>query len=149
MLHKVEIILRTIFHLCSGLPSVGDNVFRSLVHGNDAEKLPALNIRMGTDTPLTIDVSNISFNDSMLAVNCEAVCKKLGYSDIETTLNEIRAEATAAIMADRKLGLDFVYDVVEVGAEEPQFSGEGEKPLAVQRFSFNVKYRRSLIDPRL
>ena len=149
MLHKAERIMQAVYVLCLDQATTGGNVYRSLVYGHETEKLPAINLTMGADTPAETEQQNIALTDYILRVNCDAVCQKLQYSAVETTLNEIRAEITAALLANRTLGLDFVIDVIEVGAEEPQLTGEGEKPMALQRFSFDVKYRRAVNDPRL
>jgi hypothetical protein len=49
-------------------------------------------------------------------------------TNIETKLNQIRAEATAALLADRTLGLNFVHAIFEMGASQPELAGDLSKP---------------------
>ena len=146
--HKAEQILVTVTDLLAGLDTTGDSVRRSRVYDWSDDELPGISVFMGADNPADNEARNIGFYDWVLQVRIEAACKSFNYSGIDTTLNAIRAEVTAALMLDHKMGLDFVIDTIEQGSDEPELTGEGEKPAARQVFTFTVKYRRSLGDPR-
>lgn len=149
MPHKAETILEAVETLLTGLTTTGANVERARVHPWTNAELPAISLFMGADTPLDNDARGIGFYDWGLLINVDAVCKKTATSGIDTTLNLIRAELTTALVGDYTLGLSFVIDIVEQGSSEPEISGEGEKPIALQRTTFLIKYRRSIGDPRL
>jgi len=146
--HKAELILEAVEDLLQDLDTTGSSVERARVRDWPDDQLPGISIFMGSDVPVGGETQNFMVSDWNLTVHIEASCKKLNYAEIDTTLNAIRAEVTTALMNNPQLGTSFVIDTTEDGANEPELSGEGEKPSASQRFTFEIKYRRSNTDPR-
>ena len=72
-----------------------------------------------------------------LEVAVEAYVK--GTSNYDNTLDQIAVEVEEAIASDVTLG-GLAKDA-QVTAFEAQFSGDGEQPVAIGRFSLLVQYR--------
>lgn len=149
VVHSAEKILLKVLDLLMDLETTGESVQRSRVYDWADSELPALSIYMGSDSPGDPESRNIAFSDWELEIRIEAVCKKLSYSETDSTLNAIRGEVAAALLSDYTLGLSFVIDVIEGEAGSPNESGESERPTASQVLTYSVKYRRPLKDPRI
>ena len=129
----------------TGLTTTGANVHRGRVHPVPESDLPALSVYMGQDTPLDEDGQNvIGFMDSDLTVRIEAHVK--ASTNIDQTLNQIRAEVHQALMADYTLGLGFVHQVIWSGAGEPELDAADQK-IGRQALNWTVRYRHSVTDP--
>ena len=148
MAHRAEEVMAAIELLVTGLTTTGANIERGRVYPWADAQLPAISLYMGADSPINNEQRNMGFYDWQLEIKVVAMCKKTESSGIETTLNLIRSEFTTAIMVDHTLGESFVIDVIEIGSESPEISGEAEKPAATQQTNFIVNYRRSIGDPR-
>ena len=122
--HKAEVILTKINDMLSGLPTTGGSVRRARVHSWEDSSLPGISLYMGNDIPG--ERTNIRVSDWNLTIIIHSVCKRFNYAAIDTTLNQIRAEVTEVMLATPNLDLEFVIDVDELGAEEPELSAEGE-----------------------
>jgi len=148
-LPKTERILVAITELLDDLDTTGNSVQRARVYDWSDKELPAISVHMGTDLPTDGSRPGFTLSDWTLVVDVVAHCKKLEYAYIDTTLNLIRSEVTTALLKDITLGLDFVMNVIEEGADKPAISGDVEKPAGKMEFSFQIKYRRLNDDPRL
>jgi len=134
-----EQILDAIVTKVTGLATTGQNVARARVYQVDPSVNSSLTVMMGSD-----NVASILNNEKIdweLTVNVLSTVRAT--SGIDQTINSIRAEVHAALMADYTLGLPFVIDVVPVSADEPELSGDGDMKFAMQRMEYTVRYRTS------
>ena len=129
----------------TGLTTTGSNVERGRVYDVDPANAPALSIYQGADEPVEGDSQAWPVRDSLLTVYVDIHVKQT--STAETTLNQVRKELAIALMADLSLGLSFVHQIIEGAADDPERSGEAEKPTQTQRTTWQVHYRRSVTDP--
>lgn len=143
--HKVEQILDAVMALVTGLTTTGDNVKRGRVSNIPQGTIAALSVYQGTDDTTEYNWPSV-YSD--LTVYFDAHTKD-SIEQIDQILNRIRKEINVAIMSIYALGLNFVVDIEETGAAEPELSGEGNKPAAVMRISYSIMYNRSVTDPSL
>jgi hypothetical protein len=128
----------------TGLATTGTSVDRGRADDLPVELLPAIRVAMGDDSPLDPYLPVLVDSELHLTVTAYAYDTA---SNIETKLNQIRAEATAALLADRTLGLSFVHAIFEMGASQPELAGDLSKPAGRMEMKFKVRYRRSANDP--
>jgi len=145
MTHRAETIVDTVTTLLTGLTTTGSRVFRGRAIPVDVSQGPALLVFMGPDA--IVNRLNFDKIDSLLSVYIEAYVKQNDAPD--TVLNTIREEINIAMQADYTLGLGngFVINTIENDTLEPVLSHETEKNTAVQRFQYEVHYRRTRTDP--
>jgi len=134
-MHRAESVLVAITAAVTGLASTGVNVQRG--YGEQLPGLPGLTVQMGGDDAKT---NNIAQVDRSITVIIEASVKAQETTD--TTLNQIRAEVYAAIMAAPNLGLWFVLDT-ELAIDEAPEQKNNEIPLVKQVMQYRVFYRHS------
>lgn len=135
----VEQILDSVVTALTGLTTTGTNVQRGRVYPVSPSVNAALTVFMGDDSVVSIlGNEKIEWRLSVL-INSHARAT----SDVDQTLNTIRKEVHAALMADYTLGLSFVTDTEPASASEPELSGDGDQPIATQRLEYIVQYRTS------
>jgi hypothetical protein len=145
MTHRAESIITTVKTIVTGLTTTGAHVYRGRVYPLQESELPGILIYMGQDK--IIRMHSQSLVDSVLSIHIVPVVKT-ATSQVDTVLNQIREEATVALQADFQLGLSsYVMGIEEVGAEEPELSGDGDQPIATMRTTWQVHYRRSRTNP--
>ena len=144
MAHKREQILDAVVALLTGLTTTGTNVKRGRVHNWKESQIPAISVYQGSDSPQPD--SPFDKIDSHLTVITEYHVKTSA-AQVDEVLNTIDVEVIKALQANHTLGLAFVYDTEEGDAEEPDLSGEANKPTATLRKTWVVKYQRSRTDP--
>lgn len=143
--HKVEQILDAIVPLVTGLATTGSNVSRGRVSPLSGNTAAAISIYQGGDKateyswPSVYSELNVFFD----------IHVKDSAEQIDQVLNRVRKEINIALMATSNLGLTFVADVNEESAAEPELSGDSNKPTAMMRVTYNIKYNRSVSDPSL
>lgn len=137
-----EQILDALTTTVTGLTTTGSNVQRARVYPFAESVNSALTIFMGADEVLQVQAND--YIDWELTVVFMAHARATGNPD--QTLNQIRKEIHAAIMADHTQG-GLVIDTNPVIAEEPELSS-GDKPIASMRIEFSFQYRttRTAID---
>lgn len=142
--------MRAFVATVTGLDTVGDHVFRQRSYNQEPEMLPSYNVIQGpeaTSESLEGEGEDVSAKtDYDLAVVVEL--RVVGTDMVESDLNEIDAELTAALKADRRLGLSFVFDLAEDATDEPSIDTSGNKPVGLMQKAFTVSYRTSGDDPR-
>jgi len=145
MTHRAEQIMAVVTTTLTGLTTTGSNVVRGRASDDEfAGNIEnALSIYQGSDEP---DADSWPIMDSALTVYVDLHVKKITGA-IDTQLNLIREEVTKALHAVEKLGLAFVIDVEEGTAGEPEITGAGEKPAAIMRTTWVIKYSRNYNDP--
>lgn len=136
-MHRAESILNAVETTLTGLATTGANVQRDRVH--PPESVPALSITQGGENPFT--PPNMAFQDSVLEIEVSIYVKA---DDFNTQYNQIKAEVYAALMADRKLGIEYVQEIEWQGDNAPQLSGELEKKTLRGAMKFAVLFRHSL-----
>ena len=124
-------------------------VLRANVYPYHDEALPAINVILGADRPVTeTGPDNMSFQDWMLTLYADCVIKQaLSTGDVDTELNSLRLGVHKAVMANYTLGLNFVINAYPSEVAEPERKGEGEEQVAVMRTAFTFHYRASITDP--
>lgn len=141
-MHRAELVMQAVMAAVQSLPTTGANVERGRVYPLRGNTTAALSVYQGADTPLTEQTWPL--HDSTLTVYLDAHVKE-HVSTVETTLNQIRAEATIAMHAHA--WPEWVLHVEERGTDEPGIDGAGEKPVGNVRLIWHIRYRRSHDDP--
>lgn len=136
---RTEEILDAVVTALTDLTTTQKRVKRAQVYNSSDDDLPGLAIYMGPD--VLADELLFSYIDWELTIFVDVRVKTR--SQIDELSNTIRGEVHAALMAAPTLGLSFVHDTKPVSAGEPELSGDGEQPIAVQRLEFAVTYRTS------
>lgn len=146
MTHRAEQIMAAVHAAVTGLLTTGANAVRARGDSVAIDAVPALSVWQGVDTV----ESELSHNQQIctLEINIDAVVAEVA-TLTDTALAQIRAEVTVALAADYTLGLDFVYSIREVQADDPEPVGEGDRPASRQRLRWEATYRRSRIDPSI
>lgn len=127
------------------LTTTGTRIERGRVYPVDPDAGPALTLEMGPDTVVQ---QNLSFIDRDLLVRITSHVKLTSSTEHETTLNLIREELHIALMADRTQGLNnIIIDTIPEGDDEPEASGDADKPTARQRMTWRIRYRHSVTNP--
>lgn len=140
---RAESVMQQVVSTVTGLTTTGAQVYRARAYALPA--VPALSVEQGDDTPVAEPGnSNTLYMDNELVVQITAVVSST--SNVETELNQIREEVYAAMMADTTLGLAYVYDVRWLGADAPDISDEGERPVASVTTNWAIYYRHSYTD---
>jgi len=137
MAHVRKQIRDAIKTALTGLATTGANCYQSRVFPFESTKLPALLIYTKSETT---DFDTISLpRDVMrvLEINVEAYVQ--GTANYDNTLDQIAVEVEEAIAAD--VTLNNLAKDAQVVAFEADYSGDGEQPVAVGRFTLSVQYR--------
>ena len=144
-----EQIVNAIELLLDGATDAGSNVQRGQVHPHEANKLPAIAIFMGPDTP-DAEYHPASLDWAFTVLIETTVSVPADYTDmspaVETPLAELRKQIHALLLADHRLGLAFVIKVDPGPASQPILDGDGEVPVGSQVLQFDVRYRSSFAD---
>lgn len=137
MAHVRKQIRDAVITAVTGLTTTGSNVFRSRIYPLEQTKLPGLCVFTRSET-VDFDTLTIARSVSrVLDVIIEGyVSATANYDD---TLDQIAVEVEEALAADVTLG-GLAKDT-QVTAFEADFSGDGEQPVAVGRFTVTVQYR--------
>lgn len=137
MAHVRKQIRDAVVTALTGLATTGSNVYRSRIYPLESSKLPGLCIFTLSES-VVFDTMTLSRSiQRELEVAVEAYVK--GTSNYDNTLDQIAVEVEEAIASDVTLG-GLAKDA-QVTAFEAQFSGDGEQPVAIGRFSLLVQYR--------
>lgn len=143
ILHRAELIMDAVVAAVTGLTTTGSNVYRARAYPIEVDDLPAIVVIQGADTIGFELLSDLRV--SKLRVNLDAIARE-PTAQLGATLNKIREEITVALMADYKLGLDYVDGCFEQGAEEPVLDS-GDAPTGRLRSVWEVTYERARTDP--
>jgi hypothetical protein len=137
MAHVRKQIRDAVITSVTGLTTTGSNVFRSRIYPLEQTKLPGLCVFTRSET-VEFDTLTISRSVSrVLDVIVEGYVSAT--SNYDDTLDQIAVEVEEALAADVTLG-GLAKDT-QVTAFEADFSGDGEQPVAVGRFTVTVQYR--------
>jgi len=137
MAHVRKQIRDAVVTALTGLTTTGSNVFRSRIYPLEKTKLPCLCIFTRSETT-EFDTMTISRSTQRnLDIAVEAYVSAT--ANYDNTLDTIAVEVEEAIASDVTLG-GLAKDA-QVTAFEADFSGDGEQPVAVGRFTVAVQYR--------
>ena len=137
MAHVRKQIRDAVVTALTGLTTTGSNVFRSRIYPLEKTKLPALCIFTRSETT-EFDTMTISRSTQRnLDIAVEAYVSAT--ANYDNTLDTIAVQVEEAIASDVTLG-GLAKDA-QVTAFEADFSGDGEQPVAVGRFTVAVQYR--------
>ncbi|MFZ9079456.1 MAG: hypothetical protein ACO23H_13045 [Alphaproteobacteria bacterium] len=137
MAHVRKQIRDAVITAVTGLTTTGSNVFRSRIYPLEQSKLPGLCVFTRSE--------NVEFDTLTISRSVSRVLDVIieGYvsatSNYDDTLDQIAVEVEEALAADVTLG-GLAKDT-QVTAFEADFSGDGEQPVAVGRFTVTVQYR--------
>lgn len=144
MTHRAETIVAAVVTTLTGLTTTGARVYRGRAYPIPVADANALAIFQGPD-----EISEDSLFHrvwSRLTVNIEAMARE-ATAQVDETLNTIRNEIAAAIGADTNLGLAFEIGALEVAAEQPEITDEGDRPETRMRIVLAINYMRNRADP--
>ena len=137
MAHVRKQIRDAIVTALTGLTTTGSNVFRSRIYPLESSKLPGLCIFTRSEA-VEFDTLTISRSiNRVMDVSVEAYVSAT--ADYDNTLDTIAVEVEEALAADVTLG--GLSKDMQTTAFEVDFSGDGEQPVAVGRFTVTVQYR--------
>ena len=144
-MHKAQLIINEINTRLTTLVAAG--VVKEVMKNRTdvPDELPAVAVRMGSDTPQN---QNAQFIDSQLIINTDIYVITTAQDLDEKTL-AIRLEVHKKLMADHNLGLAFVTQIMPIGQSEPDYNGEGEQYAGATRLSWQINYRANVVDPSL
>lgn len=149
MTARAESIMSAIETTITGLGLTGANVQRGQIYRNESDRLPALSLFMGDDQVASeyqtglLDWELSVFIQSTVLIEADYTTYA---ATLETSINAVREQLHAALLADHTLGLGYVVDVIPVAASRPDLAGEGDKPTASQTLEYTVRYRTSRAD---
>jgi len=136
---RTEDILAAIESALTGLTTTGANVQREQAYGIEQSTLPFIVINEGED--IVEHELTQNFIDWVLTVDIDILARN-DRDTVITELNTIRGEVHAALMVDYTLGLPGTVKYVgAVKTERPIVSADGDRPIAQQRLTYEVKYR--------
>jgi len=136
---RTEDILEAIKDALTGLTTTDDNVQREQAYGIEQSALPFIVINEGED--IVEDELSQQFVDWSLTVDIDLLARN-DRDTVITELNTMRGEVHAALMADYTLGLPNIVKYIRADrTERPIVSPEGDRPIAQQRLTYEVKYR--------
>ncbi len=121
---------------------------RQLTMSADEQEVPAVSVRMGSDTPISdAGVENFTYIDSLLEISVEAYARDVDEVALLTQLVELRRQIHITLQADITLGLPYVSDVRYGGALEPALSADAEFMAGSLSSRWLVRYRMNQADP--
>ena len=137
MAHVRKQIRDAVVAAVTGLTTTGSNVFRNRVYPIEQANLPGLCVFTRTEA-VVFDTMTLARS---IARNLEIMIEAyvVGTANYDNTLDQIAVEVEEALAADVTLG-GLAKDVM-VTAFEADFSGDGEQPVAIGRFTVMVEYR--------
>lgn len=131
----------------TGLTTTRDFIVRDRPYPAEEDTVSALSLYQGGELP-SDETESFSFIDMDMVFYIDIHVRESSDYPITQKLNQIRKEINIAVSANDSppLGLEFCIDLEERGTEEPA-RGESEYPMARQRMTWTIKYRRSRNDP--
>lgn len=120
---------------------------RALSLSEDEQELPAISVRMGTDTPSDANgMGSMHFIDSLLELQIDLVARGDIEEDVLDSLLTLRALVHQALQADITLGLAFVTDTQYGGTSAPDIAA-GARLAGGLSTRWVVRYRMNYTDP--
>ena len=121
----------------TGLSTTGSNVFRSRIYPLENNKLPGLCIFTKSEATTFDTLTRPRSISRVLEIGVEAYVKAT--SNYDNTLDTIAVEVEEAIASD--VTFSNLAKDTQVTSFDADFSGDGEQPVAIGRFTIEVNYR--------
>ncbi|MBY6104904.1 hypothetical protein KUW19_00210 [Ferrimonas balearica] len=118
------------------LTAAGLTVIRNQLR--PAESVPAVTIRMGSDD---VEVSSIQHDDRRLEVITDILVSPSIKDDLDSQTLGVRHKLEQTLLPHGALGVGHVLVVESPTQLEPNYQGDGERPLGMTTLSWPVKYR--------
>ena len=141
MAHVRKLIRDNIKTTLTGLTTTGSNVFASRVYPIQSAKMPGLCIYTSSEQIEALTIKPPRGLIRSLEVSVEAYIENALPDD---TLDTISAEIEAAMAADITRGGN--AKDTKLTSFEADFAGEGEKPVVVGRFIYEILYSTTEAD---
>lgn len=137
MAHLRNQIRDAVVSRLTGLSTTGSNVFRSRIYPLENNKLPGLCIFTKSEATTFDTLTRPRSISRVLEIGVEAYVKAI--SNYDNTLDTIAVEVEEAIASD--VTFSNLAKDTQVTSFEADFSGDGEQPVAIGRFTIEVNYR--------
>lgn len=137
MAHLRNQIRDAVVSRLTGLSTTGSNVFRSRIYPLENNKLPGLCIFTKSEATTFDTLTRPRSISRVLEIGVEAYVKAT--SNYDNTLDTIAVEVEEAIASD--VTFSNLAKDTQVTSFEADFSGDGEQPVAIGRFTIEVNYR--------
>ena len=132
----------------AALPEAAVYRNRVLSLSEDEQELPAISVRIGTDTPVADSgQGSMQFIDSFQELLVDVIAKGDDEDDVIGSLLDLRAAIHEALQADVTLGLAFVTDTAYGGASSPDIATGGARLVGSLSTRWVVRYRMTFTDP--
>lgn len=136
MAHVRQQIRDNIVTTLTGLATTGSKVYRSRVYPVADNKLPGILIFTDTEEVETATITYPRTQNRILTVRVEVYVK--GVSNFDNQVDTISEEIEVALSTDVTRG-GLAKDTT-VESFEVEFSGDGDQPVAIGRYSIRVEY---------
>jgi len=145
MAHREEQIIERIGELLEANSDLRAQVYlhRVLSLSEYEGELPVVSVAFGRDDPLE---DNFEFFDSLLTVRFVTLVAGTEEADVRRALSELRRQIHVSLQADPTLGLSFVSDCRDGGADEPSIV-QAEQLYGERQILWRVRYRMNRTDP--
>ena len=137
MAHLRNQIRDAVVSRLTGLSTTGSNVFRSRIYPLENNKLPGLCIFTKSESTTFDTLTRPRSISRVLEIGVEAYVKAI--SNYDNTLDTIAVEVEEAIASD--VTFSNLAKDTQVTSFDADFSGDGEQPVAIGRFTIEVNYR--------
>lgn len=137
MAHLREQIRDRVVTDLTGLTTTGSRVFRSRIYPLETNDLPGLCIFTKSETTDYDTITLPRSTSRILEIGVEAYVKAT--ADYDNTLDDISVEVEEALAGDVTLN-NLVKDS-KITSFESEYSGDGEQPVAIGRFTIEALYR--------
>tara|TARA_R110000803_G_scaffold37745_2_gene81429 strand:- start:326 stop:769 length:444 start_codon:yes stop_codon:yes gene_type:complete len=137
MAHLRNQIRDAVVSRLTGLSTTGSNVFRSRIYPLENNKLPGLCIFTKSEATTFDTLTRPRSISRVLEIGVEAYVKAI--SNYDNTLDTIAVEVEEAIASD--VTFSNLAKDTQVTSFDADFSGDGEQPVAIGRFTIEVNYR--------
>ena len=138
--HKAIQVLDAVVTLLTGLATTGANIKKSRAYA--VQTTPAITVGLGAET---VRQFLPAFIDRELNIEID-IHVKATETTLDNSIQQVRKEIFIALMADPKIGLDFVIEIEPVSTAEAVINSDSEYPTALVSETWRVIYRHSITD---
>ena len=132
----------------AALPEAAVYRNRVLSLSEDEQELPAISVRIGTDTPVADSgQGSMQFIDSLQELLVDIVATGSSEDEVVEALLDLRANVHVALQSDVTLGLAFVTDTQYGGASSPDIATGAARLAGSLSTRWVVRYRMNYTDP--
>lgn len=147
MTHRADQIIEAVAEIVRAqIGPAGANVFthhRESLAGEQGQ-IPAISVDFGPDDP---EPENTQYIDSTLTVMVTAIAQASDVASVRRVLLGLRRKTHVALMADPKLGLEFVIVTNYGPVSAPNVDTSGAVAVGSLAAAWLVTYRMNVLDP--